>query len=100
MSLSDAQLPHNFGDDGPPFHCLRWLAGCRQCWRLYIRHMDEWGAQVLLTGETVPVNALQKIIAGEALADTLTSPCAVQSRRSPQSVITAIALLADAPWPT
>jgi hypothetical protein len=36
----------------------------------YIRHMQKWGTQVLLTGETVPLNALQKIIAGEALPDT------------------------------
>jgi hypothetical protein len=32
--------------------------------------MQKWGTQVLLTGETVPLNALQKIIAGEALPDT------------------------------
>ncbi|MGB4584309.1 MAG: hypothetical protein WBI05_09385 [Rhodoferax sp.] len=36
----------------------------------YIRHMAKWGAQVVLTGETAPLIALQKIIAGEALADT------------------------------
>jgi hypothetical protein len=32
--------------------------------------MQKWGAQVLLTGETDPLVALQKILAGEALADT------------------------------
>ena len=36
----------------------------------FIRHMEKWGAQVLLTGETEPLAALQKILAGEALADT------------------------------
>jgi len=32
--------------------------------------MEKWGAQVLLTGETDPLIALRKIMAGEALADT------------------------------
>ena len=36
----------------------------------YVRHMEKWGAQVLLTGETDPLIALEKILAGEALADT------------------------------
>lgn len=70
VSLSDAQLPHNFRDDGPhPLHGVE-LVVAASAGDGYIRHMDKWGAQVLLTGETVPVNALQKIIAGEALPDT------------------------------
>jgi hypothetical protein len=32
--------------------------------------MESWGTQVLLTGETDPITALQKILSGEALADT------------------------------
>ncbi len=36
----------------------------------YIRHMEKWGAQVLLTGEADPFMALKKVMAGEALADT------------------------------
>ena len=32
--------------------------------------MAGWGAQVLLTGETDPRAALQKVLAGEALPDT------------------------------
>lgn len=32
--------------------------------------MEKWGAQVVLTGEIAPLTALQKIMAGEALADT------------------------------
>jgi hypothetical protein len=43
IELTKAQLPHYFKDDG---------------------------AQVLLTGETEPLTALKKVLAGEALADT------------------------------
>ena len=36
----------------------------------YLRHMEKWGAKVLLTGETDPLTALKRILAGEALPDT------------------------------
>ena len=36
----------------------------------FLRHMQGWGAEVLLTGETDPQAALHKVLAGEALPDT------------------------------
>lgn len=70
ITLSDAQLPHHFKDEGPhPLHGVE-IVVAASAGDGYIRHMEKWGAQVLLTGESVPLNALQKIIAGEALPDT------------------------------
>jgi predicted Fe-Mo cluster-binding NifX family protein len=70
VTLSDAQLPHHFKDDGPhPLHGVEVLVAA-SAGDGYIRHMQKWGAQVLLTGETVPIAALQAIMAGEALPDT------------------------------
>ena len=70
VELAREQLPHHFRDDGP--HPLRGVeilvAG--SAGDGYVRHMDKWGAQVLLTGETEPLVALNKILAGEALSDT------------------------------
>ncbi len=40
----------------------------------FVRHMAKRGAQVLLTGETDPAAALQRLIAGEALADPRFDP--------------------------
>ena len=70
IELSKAQLPHHFRDDGP--HPLHWveIVVAASAGDGYLRHMQKWGAQVLLTGETDPLVALQKILAGEALADT------------------------------
>jgi predicted Fe-Mo cluster-binding NifX family protein len=68
--LSDAQLPHHFKDDGPhPLHGVDYVVAA-SAGDGYIRHMQKWGAQVLLTGETEPLAALRKILAGEALPDT------------------------------
>ena len=70
VTLTDAQLPHNFKDDGPhPLHGVE-IVVAASAGDGYIRHMEKWGTQVLLTGETVPLAALQKILAGEALPDT------------------------------
>lgn len=68
--LSTAQLPHHFRDDGPhPLHGVAvMVAG--SAGDGYIRHMEKWGAQVLLTGEVDAFTALDKIRAGEALPDT------------------------------
>jgi predicted Fe-Mo cluster-binding NifX family protein len=68
--LTKEQLPHHFRDDGPhPLHGVEIIIAA-SAGDGYIRHMEKWGAQVLLTGETDPLVALQKILAGEALADT------------------------------
>lgn len=70
IQLTKEQLPHYFQDDGPhPLHGVEILVAA-SAGDGYIRHMEKWGAQVLLTGETDPRAALEKILAGEALADT------------------------------
>ena len=70
VTLSDAQLPHHFKDDGPhPLHGVDVLVAA-SAGDGYVRHMAKWGAQVVLTGESVPVHVLQKILAGEALPET------------------------------
>lgn len=70
LSLAKEQLPHHFKDDGP--HPLQGvdvlIAG--SAGDGFLRHMERWGAQVLLTGESDPHVALQKVLAGEALPDT------------------------------
>ena len=68
--LTQEQLPHYFKDDGPhPLHGVE-IAVAASAGEGYIRHMQKWGTQVLLTGETDPHMALEKILAGEALAET------------------------------
>lgn len=69
IALTRAQLPHHFCGDGP--HPLRGveIVVAASAGDGYIRHMQHWGAQVLLTGETDPHTALEKILAGEVLPD-------------------------------
>lgn len=70
VQLTEQQLPHNFHDDGPhPLHGVDVLVA-GSAGDGFVRHMAKWGAQVLLTGETVPGEALGRILAGEALPDT------------------------------
>jgi predicted Fe-Mo cluster-binding NifX family protein len=69
VQLTKEQLPHYCQDDGPhPLHGVE-IVVAASAGDGYIRHMEKWGAQVLLTGETDPLVALEKILAGEALAD-------------------------------
>ena len=68
--LTREQLPHHCQASGPhPLHGVEIMVAA-SAGDGYIRHMEKWGAQVVLTGETAPLTALQKIMAGEALADT------------------------------
>jgi predicted Fe-Mo cluster-binding NifX family protein len=70
IQLTKEQLPHYFNDDDPhPLHGVE-IVVAASAGDGYIRHMRKWGAQVLLTGETDPLIALEKILAGEAPADT------------------------------
>jgi putative NIF3 family GTP cyclohydrolase 1 type 2 len=70
IQLTKEQLPHHFKDDGPhPLHGVAVLVAA-SAGDGYIRHMEKWGAQVILTGETDPHTALNRVVAGEALADT------------------------------
>ena len=67
--LTREQLPHYFQDDGPhPLHGVE-IVVTASAGDGYIRHMEKWGTTVLLTGETGPLVALKKILAGEALAE-------------------------------
>jgi predicted Fe-Mo cluster-binding NifX family protein len=69
LELTKEQLPHHFRDDGPhPLHGVEIIVAA-SAGDGYLRHMQKWGAQVLLTGETQPGVALQKVLAGEALPD-------------------------------
>jgi len=70
IQLSKEQLPHHFQDDGPhPLHGVEIFIAA-SAGDGYVRHMEKWGAQVLLTGEADPGVALKKILNGEALPET------------------------------
>ncbi len=70
VQLSKEQLPHFCQDDGPhPLHGVE-IAVAASAGDGYMRHMEKWGIQVLLTGEKIPLKALETILAGEALPDT------------------------------
>jgi predicted Fe-Mo cluster-binding NifX family protein len=70
VTLSKEQLPHYFDDSGPhPLDGVE-IVVAGSAGDGFIRHMAKRGAQVLLTGETDPTVALQKILAGEVLPDT------------------------------
>ena len=70
IELTKEQLPHHFKDVGPhPLQGVEVMITA-SAGDGYLRHMEKWGAQVMLTGETDPVTALKKILAGEVLADT------------------------------
>ena len=70
VELTKEQLPHHFRDDGPhPLHGVE-IVIAASAGDGYVRHMEKWGAQVLLTGETDPLTALKKLLSAEALADT------------------------------
>ena len=71
ITLTREQLPHHWLDDTAPhpLHGVELMLAA-SAGDGFLRHMQKWGAQVLLTGETDPAQALQKVLAGEALADT------------------------------
>jgi len=68
--LTQEQLPHDFDDRGPhPLHGVEIMVAA-SAGDGFVRHMAHWGATVLLTGEAEPNAALEKILRGEALAQT------------------------------
>jgi predicted Fe-Mo cluster-binding NifX family protein len=70
IQLSKEQLPHYFKDDGPhPLHGVE-IVVAASAGDGYVRHIEKWGAKVLLTGEVDPFVALNKILSGEALPET------------------------------
>jgi predicted Fe-Mo cluster-binding NifX family protein len=70
VQLGKDQLLHYFQDDGPhPLHGVE-IVIAGSAGDGFLRHMEKWGAQVLLTGEVEPFMALKKILNGEALPET------------------------------
>ena len=70
IHLSTEQLPHYFQDDGPhPLYGVEIIVAS-SAGEGYVRHMEKWGAKVLLTGEVDPITALKRILKGEALPET------------------------------
>lgn len=72
--LAPTQLFHHFDDVGPhPLDGVDLIVagGAGEGFR---RHMARRGAAVVLTGETDPRTALDKLLAGEALAATRRDP--------------------------
>lgn len=68
-ALSREQLPHYFKDDGPhPLDGVDILVA-GSAGDGFVRHMAKRGAQVLLTGERLPAEAIKRVLAGEALPD-------------------------------
>ena len=69
VELAKAQVLHHFEDDGPhPLDGVEIMIAA-SAGDGFVRHMAKRGAQVLLTGETDPRTALEKVLAGEALPD-------------------------------
>lgn len=69
VDLDKEQILHTFADDGPhPLDGID-LVVCASAGDGFIRHMKKRGAEVLLTGEAEPAEAIARILAGEALAD-------------------------------
>ena len=77
VALAPDQVFHHFHDDGP--HPLDGVdvvvAG--SAGDGFLRHMARRGTEVLLTGETEPLRALERILAGEALPDRRFDPTTV-----------------------
>lgn len=79
VELEKSQVFHHFQDDAPhPLDGVD-LAVVASAGDGFVRHLKKRGTEVLVTGETDPAVALQKILAGEALAqprfDITTSLC-------------------------
>ncbi len=70
IQLSKQQLPHHFQDNEPhPLHGVEIIVAA-SAGDGYLRHMEKWGAKVLLTGEQSPDAALKMILNGVALPET------------------------------
>jgi predicted Fe-Mo cluster-binding NifX family protein len=70
IELAKEQVLHHFQDDGPhPLDGVD-IVVAGSAGDGFVRHMHKRGAQVLLTGESDPAAALEKILAGEALPET------------------------------
>ncbi|KIZ39031.1 MULTISPECIES: hypothetical protein [Rhodopseudomonas] len=69
IELTKEQLPHYFKDDGPhPLDGVEIILAS-SAGDGYVRHMKKRGADVMLTGETNPARAIDRLVAGETLPD-------------------------------
>jgi predicted Fe-Mo cluster-binding NifX family protein len=69
VELAKEQVMHYFQDDGPhPLDGVD-LVVAGSAGDGFVRHMQKRGAEVLLTGETDPSSALNRILSGEPLPD-------------------------------
>jgi hypothetical protein len=69
IMLEKSQVLHHFADDAPhPLDGVE-IAVAASAGDGFVRHMAKRGAQVILTGESDPRTALEKLLAGEALPD-------------------------------
>ena len=69
IELTNDQVLHYFHDDGPhPLDGVE-IVVAGSAGDGFVRHMKNRGADVLLTGETDPLAALTRIIAGEPLPE-------------------------------
>ncbi|WP_245715436.1 NifB/NifX family molybdenum-iron cluster-binding protein [Propionivibrio dicarboxylicus] len=70
--LEKMQLIHHFGDYGEGAHPLDGadVVITGSAGEGFLRHMAARGARVILTGEIDPREAVRKLLAGEALAET------------------------------
>lgn len=69
IHLTRELLPHHFQDDGPhPLDGVEFIVAA-SAGEGFVRHMQKWGATVLLTGEKDAAAALVAILRGEALPD-------------------------------
>lgn len=69
IELAKEQVLHHFQDDGPhPLDGVE-IVIAGSAGDGFIRHMKKRGADVLLTGETDPGEALARVLAAEALPD-------------------------------
>jgi hypothetical protein len=68
VELAKAQLFHYFQDDGPhPLDGLD-LVVTRSAGDGFVRRLAKRGAKVLITGESDPQTALEKVLSGQTLA--------------------------------
>jgi predicted Fe-Mo cluster-binding NifX family protein len=69
IELTQEQILHYFNDDGPhPLDGVE-IVVAGSAGDGFVRHMKKRGAEVLLTGEADPAEALRRILSGEPLPD-------------------------------
>jgi hypothetical protein len=76
ITLTKAQLPHHFQDDGPhPLDGVDYIVS-GSAGEGFVRRMARRGAKVMITGERNPRMAAEKLVANEPLAPPGVNPLA------------------------